>query len=100
MSSRGSCKYNCHADCGIAPPNVFRQGPLRMRHAFAVNESPRTELARLFARTILRLHRHSALSLPNPSEQSAPGLDVAREPSVTVLPTGYQNISQRKGPQR
>jgi hypothetical protein len=63
-------------------------------------ESPRTELARIFARAILRLHRHSALSLSNTSEQSGHGLAVSPETSVTVLPTGLQKSSQRKGTHR
>jgi hypothetical protein len=61
---------------------------------------PRTELARIFARAILRLHRHSALSLSNTSEQSPHGLAVSPETSVTVVPTGLQKSSQRKGPQQ
>jgi hypothetical protein len=61
---------------------------------------PRTELARLFARAILRLHQRGSLSPDNLSEQSAHRLAVSPETSVTVVPTGLQRSSQRMGAKR
>jgi hypothetical protein len=67
------------------------------REPINIYTEPRQELARIFARAILRLHRHSALSLPNTSEQSPHRLAVSPETSVTVVPTGLQKSSQRMG---
>lgn len=57
----------------------------------------RTEIARIFATGLLRLHQHHLLDLPNSSEQLANGVDRAPETSVTVLPASEPKLSPTKG---
>ena len=59
--------------------------------------APRTALARIFARAILRLHRRAALISEVSPELSPDCLEITPEKCVTVVPAGLQKSSQRKG---
>ena len=76
---------------------LLNHGLAQMRQDFVINESPKQELARIFARAILRLHRRAALISEVSPELSPDCLEISSETSVTVVPTGLQKSSQRKG---
>jgi hypothetical protein len=68
-----------------------------MRMDLIQTAAPKQELARIFARPILRLHRRAALISEVSPELSPDCLEISSETSVTVVPVGLQKTSQRKG---